>query len=349
MWWRKRISEFGRLLKIVVVVLLCTLLLNSHRTNAWTAEDATSLYLLGSKSSMAGVVPPPGTYFSSLNYYYSGDASGNAAAGVAIEQIGNIGLQADIEADAHAFVKLPTFLWITPHKILGGNVGIGVIGVLGWKDVSIDIDALATLTLANGTTVQRGRRFALDDDVFDLGDPLLTALIGWHQGNWHWNISGLLNIPVGDYDARALANIAFNRWALDTTAAATWFDPAKGHEVSVAAGFTFNGENSETNYETGTEFHVEFAAMQHLSRAFAVGVTGYHYNQVTGDSGRGATLGSFEGRVTAIGPNINFSFQLGQTPVSTSLRWLHEFDAVNRLEGDSVVFSATLPLGGPRR
>ncbi|MDA7949297.1 MAG: transporter [Hyphomicrobiaceae bacterium] len=341
--------SLGRYLNLVLLALICGFSVSSINPPARAAEDATGIYLLGSKSSMAGFVPPPGTYFSMMDYYYTGSASGAAAAGVALNQVGNITVQADIDVDADAFIKLPTLLWITPHKILGGNLGFGVIGVVGWKDVDVDVDALTTLTLANGTRLQRGARFSFGDDTFDFGDPLITALIGWHQGNWHWNVSGLLNIPVANYDSRALANIAFNRWAFDVTGAATWLDPTRSHEASVAAGFTFNGENPDTNYETGTEFHVEFALMQHFSKTFAAGVAGYHYNQVTGDSGRGATLGAFEGRVTAIGPNINYSFVLGQTPVSTSLRWLHEFDAANRLEGDSVLFSATMPLGSPER
>jgi hypothetical protein len=73
-------------------------------------------------------------------------------------------------------------------------------------------------------------------------------------------------------------------------------------------------------------------------------VAGYHYEQITGDSGSGATLGDFRGRVTALGPNVNYSFQLHKIPVATSLRWYHEFNTKNRLEGDSIFLTATIPL-----
>ena len=89
--------------------------------------------------------------------------------------------------------------------------------------------------------------------------------------------------------------------------------------------------------------------MRHFSPAFAIGLAGYHYQQLTGDSGAGATLGDFKGRVTALGPNVNYNFQFRGKPVSTTLRWLHEFDTENRMEGDAIFFSATVPLGGPRR
>jgi hypothetical protein len=174
-------------------------------------------------------------------------------------------------------------------------------------------------------------------------------MLGWHRDNWHWKIQGLLNIPIGQYDADDIANMGFNRWAFDASAAFTWLDPLKGHEVSATAGFTFNGENPDTDYKTGTEFHVEWALMQHFSKAFALGLAGYHYHQVTGDSGAGARLGPFEGIVTALGPDINYNFQLRDIPVATTLRWLHEFDAKNRLEGDAVFLTATIPLGAPRQ
>lgn len=304
---RKRRGIAGK--RPALAVALAFFLAAGSWANA--AEDSKSIYLLGSKSSMAGYVPPPGTYVNSTKYYYSGNASGAAAAGVALRQIGNVTLEADIELEGQALLELPTLLWITPNKILGGNLGFGVITPIGWTEASVDVDARAALTFPNGVTLQGGRRFSLSDDVFSWGDPIATAVLGWHQGKWHWNISGLLNISMGSYDPAALANISFHRWAFDATAAVTWLDEARGHELSAAAGFTFNGENPDTDYRSGTEFHVEFTAMKHLSKAFAIGITGFHYDQITGDSGIGARLGPYEGRVSGIGPNVNYNFQWG--------------------------------------
>ena len=140
--------------------------------------------------------------------------------------------------------------------------------------------------------------------------------------------------------------MGFNRWAGDLTGSLTWLDPKSGIEVSLAPGVTFNGENPDTNYKTGTEFHIEAAVMKHVSKEFAFGVAGYHYQQITGDSGSGAVLGDFKGRVSAIGPNLTYNFQVGKTPVLTSIRWLHEFNAQNRLVGDAGFVTVTIPLGG---
>ena len=315
---------------------------------ARAAENATGIYLLGIKTSMAGFVPPPGTYVQDLNFAYSGTASGSAAVGVALRQTGNLTVQADIDVTGNAYINLPVALWVAPQKVFGGNVGFGLLTPFGWKDVNVDIDALATLVLPNGTTIQAGRHFDFEDSSTKFGDPLLNALIGWHEGNWHWNLSALLNVPIGPWETESISNISFHRWALDTSSSVTYFDAKRGHEVSLTAGFTFNGENPATDYKTGTEFHVEWALMQHVSKTFAFGIAGYHYEQVTGDSGAGARLGGFEGRVTGIGPDITYTFMCGKTPISTELKYFREFDVENRLTGDAGFLNVTVPLSAGR-
>ncbi len=99
-----------------------------------------------------------------------------------------------------------------------------------------------------------------------------------------------------------------------------------------------------TDYRTGTEFHVEFAAVQHFSKNFAIGVAGFHYQHVTGDSGAGAVLGDFKGRVTSLGPVATCNFNVGKIPVSTQLVWMHDLDVKNRLKGDLTVLTISLPL-----
>jgi len=337
--------------RAAIIAVLALGLPSLDLSEGQAAENAAGWYALGTKASMAGYVPPPGTYFIDVNYYYQGTASGTAALGVALrdigfENIGNLTIEADVKVDGRVYYNMPSVLWVAPGKVLGGNVGFGAIVPFGWKDVGVDIDALATLTLGPpiNQTFQQGARFSRTDDSFEFGDPVLNALIGWHQGNWHWNIGMLVNVPVGPWSNSSISNLSFNHWGLDTAAAVTWLDPKTGLEVSVAPGFTFNWENPDTNYETGTEFHVEFAALKHFSQVFAAGVAGFHYQQLTGDSGAGARLGDFKGRVTSLGPIVTYSFTLGKIPVSTQLLWMHDFDVENRLEGDLGVLTVSMPL-----
>jgi hypothetical protein len=298
--------------------------------SAQAAEGAASFYLLGSKNAQAGIIPPPGVYVQNDDYYYTGDASGSGAF-----EIGDVTVQSGFEVEADTYYKLLTPLVVTPLTVLGGNVGFGIAIPVGWKDVS---------AAGNLQAPQMGISQTFRDEETNFGDPVVSALVGWHRGNWHWNVGALVNIPIGKWEEGALANIGFNRWGLDLNAAVTWLDPQIGLDLSAAAGFTFHAENPDTEYQSGNEFHLELAAVKSFSQQFSAGVVGYYYEQISGDSGGPPVLGAFKGRVAAIGPFVSYNFKLGETPISTRLRWYHEFDAKNRLEGDAGFFSLLVPV-----
>ena len=104
-------------------------------------------------------------------------------------------------------------------------------------------------------------------------------------------------------------------------------------ELSGGAGLTFNARNTATDYQTGTESHFEWAIGKHFGESISLGVAGYHYVQLTGDTGSGATLGPFKGRNNGIGPALNFATQIGGHVAVLSLRHFWEYDAVRHFEG----------------
>ncbi len=69
---------------------------------------------------------------------------------------------------------------------------------------------------------------------------------------------------------------------------------------------------------------------------------GFYLNQISGDSGDGAILGDFKAEAAGIGPALLWSRKFGEQDVSFIAKWLHEFDAQNRLEGDHVMLSFAL-------
>jgi hypothetical protein len=91
--------------------------------------------------------------------------------------------------------------------------------------------------------------------------------------------------------------------------------------------------------------HLELAGKQHLPNHWSMGLVGYWYEQLTGDSNNPEILGDFKGRAIAIGPEISYQFmQNPKRPVTIDLRWYHEFEVKNRLEGDSVYLTISVPL-----
>ncbi|MFG1364188.1 SphA family protein [Xanthobacter versatilis] len=299
---------------------------------AEAAENGIGFYLLGGRGPMAGYIPPPGFYVQDDFYYYSGSIGGNKQFPA--------GGQILAEVNAQIVADFLTATWVLPTEVFGGNLAVGLLLPFGQPDVSADV-------LVNPVAVNPVSRRATDS-AFIFGDPVATMSLGWHSGNWHWNVTGLLNIPVGDYREGEIANLAFHRVAADVSGAITWLDPTSGWEASAAVGVTFNGTNPVTEYTTGTEFHAEWAVTKMLTKQFSLGLVGYFYDQITGDSGPGARLGPFEGRAIALGGTVAYNFEFAGTPLSTRVKIYREFDVVNRLEGTAGYFTVAFPVTGAK-
>ena len=310
-----------------VLALTCTLI-----RPVFAVEGGKGFYLLGSKTNMAGILPSEGVYFSNPIMFYTGDMGSSESL--------PLGGTLDFGVEATSIVSLPLVLWVTPTKVLGGDLAFTAILPFGYNDVTANA-SIAFPGLGIGGAV------SLSDDRFEVGDPVAGASIGWHQSTLHWSLNTLVNIPVGDYDTGRLANLSFNRWGVDVTGAATWLDTTTGWELSSAVGLTFNGENPDTDYESGTEFHLEWAVSRFLSPAFSIGLNGYYYQQITDDKTSSPTQDGFKGQVLTVGPVATYNFKVGSTAVSTSLKYFREFSAENRLEGDILLFQVTFPLWSP--
>jgi hypothetical protein len=297
--------------------------------SAFAMDSGKGIYLMGFRSIFAGVMPGPGAYLQSDTYAYSGKTDGNL----------DIPIGGAIFADVSADVVLDvvTGLYVLPGEVLGGSFALSASLPLGWQRIK----AGAELALPPPAPI-----IAVDvsDSDFQVGDPLLGASLGWHDGNLHYQLAGTLNIPVGSWEQGRLVNLGFNRWAFDATGAVTWLDPTAGYQFSAAAGVTFNDENLDTGYQSGTEFHLDSTASLLFANGMSLGVAGYLYEQLTGDSGEAARLGSFKGHALAAGPMATFALPIGDLTMSGNLRWYHEFQVENRLKGDAFYFTATLPL-----
>ena len=318
------VRRFGRHLGWVAAIAAA-----ACAQQALASEGGASLYLLGSGGPGAAEMPPlKGVFLDNEAYYYKGSAKGDKQFLVG----GNLvaGLDATIVAD------FPTVLWVPTTNFAGGTLAIG--GAVPVGEPSVDVSAVLTGPLGNQFGV------SASDSKLVIGDPIATAALGWKHGDLHIQASTIVNIPIGQYREGQLANLAFHRWAGDASLAMTWNDGKSGWDVTGKAGFTFNGKNDDTDYTTGTEFHLEGSIEKKLSKTWSAGLQAYYFDQVSGDTGSGATLGSFKGEVTGVGVTAAHSFILGKMPASLRFRAFTEFDAKNRLEGNSVWLGLSLPL-----
>ncbi|WP_246529226.1 SphA family protein [Microvirga zambiensis] len=297
---------------------------------ALATEGGAGLYVPGFHGPGAGIVPPPGFYFENDFYTYSGELSGGRQIQIGGAVLANV--KVEVRAD------FLTGTWVTPAEIFGGSLAFGLSLPFGVPRVSAGAVIAAP---------RLGRVFAFSsrDATFNMGDPIATAIVGWHSGNFHWNVSGSVNIPSGTYQEGELSNMSFNRWIGDISGSMTWLNTDLGIDISGTAGFEFNGENPDTDYDSGNAFHLDVSISKYLTKELSIGLLGGYYDQLSGDSGAGNRIGPFKGRVAAVGGTVGYDFTVAGTPVTTRIKVLREVDVENRPEGTIGLFTVAFPLG----
>jgi len=299
---------------IAVLTGLAVLCLSAPSTT-FAAEGAASHYLPGAGGDIFLAVPPePGLLAANTFWYQTGSA-----------EVALIEGQVSLGIDLDLFLNLTSLTYTFETPVLGGRYTMGV--AIPFGDAALDGALVGPL----------GGRIGFSDDSFDLSDiALIPVQLSWSSGPWSFKLWESIVAPTGGYDSSGsdLANLGRNYWSFDTVGAVTWFKPESGTEVSIAPGVMVNTENTDTNYRTGTEFHADFVANQFLSETFALGLRGYYYKQLTGDSGSGAGLGDFKSESFGLGPGFVWIPELGGGRLTVLGKWMHDFSAENRFESD---------------
>jgi hypothetical protein len=288
-------------------------------SNVEAAEFGFNIYPSGSLTLGAGATPPPGFYVTAITGYYQGDIGGNV----------NVGRAIAVDLKAKIFTAATNLLYVSKEEVLGGHLGLSVNLPAGY----VDLKAQATIGSLSGSREVNG---------WGLGDMMVRGQLGWTSGPFSHTVylSGWL--PTGRYDPTFAPNLGLHRPAADVTWAVTYIEPTTKLELSGAAGITLNATNTATDYQTGTESHFEWAVGKHFGEMLSLGVAGYHYIQLTGDSGSGATLGSFEGRNNGIGPALNYATQIDGHVAILSLRHFWEYESTRHFEGTLSTASLTV-------
>lgn len=298
-------------------------------------EAGISFWLQGQYGSFAAIPSEPGWSFESTFYHASASASAAArfARGGGIQ----VGMKSPID-----FVMLtPTYSFATP--VLGGQAAIGMTALLGRNTTSVT----AALTGPQGSSVSGTR----SDTVVGIGDLYPTATLKWNQDVHNFMLYTTAGIPVGAYDPSRLASLGMGHWAADAGAGYTYYNEQAGFEWSAVVGLTYNFINPYTQYQSGIDAHLDWAISPYVSDILHIGAVGYFYNQLTGDSGAGATLGEFKSRVAGIGPQIGFFLPFADREGYLNLRGYYELDAKNRLSGWNayITFSIEAPEQKPAK
>ena len=87
----------------------------------------------------------------------------------------------------------------------------------------------------------------------------------------------------------------------------TYTEPHTKLEFDSAIGVTFNAKNPATDCKDGDDFILDWAVGKKFANGLEVGVAGYAYQQLTGDSGSGAKLGPSKAASSAVGPHVVYN------------------------------------------
>ncbi|WP_299019795.1 transporter [uncultured Photobacterium sp.] len=172
------------------------------------------------------------------------------------------------------------------------------------------------------------------------GDTLLSPVLLSYAINriWWGDVRFNIYAPTGRYDAESLANTGSNYWTFEPVVGLIHVEPAVGREFSVFSSVTFNTKNRDTDYHSGAQLHLESTYVQYaiLFGGFTgIGVSGYLFHQLSGDSGIGANQGEFKSHGTGFGPVISYRSWWGDSEIMAELKWLSSVENTRSPDGDT--------------
>jgi hypothetical protein len=294
--------------------------------SAHAEEGGGGHYMPGAAASFIDTLPPkPGLAIANFFNYYDGSASVS-------KQLPPYGGLITAGLDATAYSDTVIALYKTPLKLLGGYYAVGVALPFVWLEAKGEV------------TGPLGNTFTKRDKASGIGDitlyPFMLAWTGF-KGDLKSDVRLGIYAPTGDYDMGKLANVGKNYWTFEPMISLSYISSKIGLELSAFAGMDFNTENHKTDYQTGTQFHLDLTVAEHLplfGGVIGVGANFFYYQQISGDSGSGATLGDLKGRTVGIGPVLSYAMKIWKKDLVAEVKWLPEIDVKNRLEGDYIWF-----------
>ncbi len=305
---------------------ICILLSLLLACSAAASEYGRSTYVPGMVGDFAIAVLPdsPGFYLRSDLSAYSGSNTYEELEGA---------LKVDAELDVQ--VLIPRLTWVSGWEWLGARYGAALALPLAQvtSDARVELhspgQAASTLTLS-------AKQLSISDFY------LTPGIFEWKLGAWDVMWLETLCIPSGAYDSNAGVNASRNYFALNSSLATTWRHPDGGPELDLRASYLVNAENPATHYRTGNELAIDAIAAWRLDTRWSLGVAGYAYQQLTGDSGSGAVFGDFKGQAWGAGPLLRYIETVGERRIAWQAKWIHDFEVTRRYQGDLLLLSVSL-------
>jgi len=287
-------------------------------------EGGSGHYAPGAMASFFDAFPPDPGRLAVFGFYTHYMGSAEASREIPVAGLLTFGLEATTDiATVGAFYR-------TNLSVLDGGLAFGAAVPVVW------LDTRGTVSGPLGSTEAQ-------DDASGIGDiTLYPLMLGWVRegGDLRYDVRLGVYVPTGSYETNKLAVLGKNYWTFEPGFMVSYLGSKNGREASAYAAVDFNTKNEETDYQTGSQFHIDATLAQHLpllGGAGGLGATGFYYQQITDDSGGlAAQLGGFRGRTAGVGPVLSYVRKVGDHDLVSELKWLPELDVDRRLEGDFI-------------
>jgi len=319
---------------VVLVALAILVPLSAH-----SEEGGSGHYMPGGAASFIDTLPgKPGLAIANYFSFYDGSASASRQL-----PLGGFIVAGTVGIDATAYADTVMALYQTPLKLLGGYYAVAVAIPYVWMKAEAKGEVKLTKTVGR-QTITIIRTGTVSDTASGIGDIMLYPfMLGWTalNGDLKYDVRLGIYAPTGDYDTGKLANVGKNYWTFEPAVSLSYISSKIGLELSAFAGMDFNTKNHKTDYRSGAQFHLDITAAEHLpllGGIIGVGANGFYYQQISGDSGSGASLGDFKGRTLGIGPVVSYATKILKKDLVAEIKWLPELEVKKRLKGDYIWF-----------
>jgi hypothetical protein len=322
----------GNKLLFTVSVLALSAILFGFAVSAGASE--LGHYSAGLMNIRDPLQPAPGTYYLQYHLYYTSDTLKDKN-GDSVDSISAGPAKIKVEADVDSFVIAPTLVHITDKKIFGANYGFLVSQPFGNTSFQAALE-FETLPISAD----------IDESGFGIGDTYVRPLwLGWNLGQFDISSGYGLYIPIGKYDAGEADNIGLGMWTHEFMVSGAYYpDKERGTALTMAGVYEIHHEKEDVDITPGSHFTLNVGVSQYLplSQTFLseLGIAGFGQWQVTEDKGDDATQKDVKDQVYGLGLQAGLTYLPWKG--SLTFKWMHEFEAEDRFQGDFFTLTAAL-------
>lgn len=241
----------------------------------------------------------------------------------------------DVDFSLDAFYLVPAFIWSPKFTILGARFGAFAALPVGNPSIAADLSTVLSPRRELGASI--------DDSTWDIGDLYVQPL--WLMRSFpHVDVafSYGFDAPTGKYEGGATDNVGLGFWEHQIqNSVRVHVDEEKTLSLVMASTFEIGQNKEDADVIPGAHWTLNWGVRKNFLNDWAqVAVLGYDSFQISDDAGSDTPAGDKQhlDEVHAAG------LQLGIPKLGLVVKYMHEYAARDRFEGQVVSIFFALPI-----